>query len=60
MIFLLAMEPLHLLFKKSQEEGLLQSLSPLCDAFRVSLHVDDAALFINPTEHELLVINFIL
>jgi hypothetical protein len=57
MLFLLAMEPLHLLFKKAQECGLLGQLSPSCDACRVSLYADDAALFINPSKEELQVGN---
>jgi hypothetical protein len=53
MLFLLAMEPLHMLFKKAQDVGLLQKLSPLCDTFRVSLYADDAALFLNPDKKEM-------
>jgi hypothetical protein len=60
LLFLLAMEPLHLLFKKAQQHGLLQSLSSVCDTFRVSLYADDAAMFINPTQQELQVTNHIL
>jgi hypothetical protein len=33
MLFLLAMEPLHMLFKKAQDVGLFQKLSPLYDTF---------------------------
>jgi hypothetical protein len=51
--FLLAMEPLHRLFKKAQEVGLLAKLSKECDRFRVSLYADDATLFIKPTEEDL-------
>jgi hypothetical protein len=54
------MEPLHLLFKKAHQQGLLQSLSSDCDTFRVSLYADDAALFINPSQQELQVTNHIL
>jgi hypothetical protein len=36
MLCLLAMEPLHLLFKKAQDYGLLRQLSPSCDVCRVS------------------------
>jgi hypothetical protein len=51
MLFLLAMEPLHILFRKAQTKGLLGCLSRSCDTFRVSLYADDAAIFINPTEN---------
>jgi hypothetical protein len=47
------MEPLHRLFKKAQEIGLLHKLSKGCDAFRMLLYADDVAVFINPTEHDL-------
>jgi hypothetical protein len=60
MLFLLAMEPLHLLCKKAQELNLLRKLSPACKTFRISLYVDDVALFLNPSEHELKVLDEIL
>jgi hypothetical protein len=54
------MEPLHRLFKKAQEQGILQQLSNGCDTFRVSLYADDVAIFINPTSHDLQVTTTIL
>jgi hypothetical protein len=60
MLFLLAMEPLLLLFRKAQEEGLLQKLCLKCDACRVSLYANDAALFMNPTKQEVDTTDFIL
>jgi hypothetical protein len=60
MLFQLAMEPLQLLFRKAQEMGLLWKLHPICDAFRVSMNADDAALFLNPTKHDLDISDFIL
>jgi hypothetical protein len=60
MLFLLVMEPLHMLFKQAQQQSLLHKLSYDCDVFRVSLYADDAALFINPSQQEMLVINQIL
>jgi hypothetical protein len=60
MLFLLAMEPIHMLFKKAQHDGMLAKLSPDCDAFRVYLYADDASIFINPTIADLHVTNFIL
>jgi hypothetical protein len=50
MLFLLAMKPLHRLFQKAQQEGLLSRLAKECDMFRVSMYADDAAIFIKPTE----------
>jgi hypothetical protein len=49
-----------MLFKKAQEVNLLQNLSPASDAFRVSLYVDDAAVFIHPNVHDLQVSDHIL
>jgi hypothetical protein len=53
MLFLLTMERLHRLFQKAQQQGILQRLSNGCDTFRVSLYADDAAVFINPSSHDL-------
>jgi hypothetical protein len=60
MLFLLAMEPLHMLFKKAQQANLLDKLNPVCDAFRVALYADDAAVFIKPNVVELKVTDHIL
>jgi hypothetical protein len=60
MLFLLAMEPLHILFKKAQDDRLLQKLNPLCDTFIVSLYADDVALFLNLDEKEMQVMEHIL
>jgi hypothetical protein len=46
-LFLLAMEPLHRLFRKAQDVGLVNGLSMGCDTFRVSLYANDAAIFLN-------------
>jgi hypothetical protein len=60
MLFLLAMEPLHRLFRKAQEQGLLKQLSSGCDAFRASLYADDVVVFINPIVDDLQVTTKIL
>jgi hypothetical protein len=60
MLFLLAMEPLHLLFRKAQEAHLISSLSPHCDTLRVALYADDAALFRKPCAIEMQVLHCIL
>jgi hypothetical protein len=58
--FLLAMEPLNLLFRKAQNDGLLSNLNPQFEAFRVFMYADDAAIFIGPTASHLQVTNHIL
>lgn len=60
MIFLLAMEPLHRLFRRAREQDLLQKINHSCDAFRVSLYADDAAVFIKPSVQDLMITNCIL
>jgi hypothetical protein len=52
-LFLLAMEPLHISFKKAQDLGLVDSLSVSCDTFRMSLYADNVVAFINPTEKDM-------
>jgi hypothetical protein len=60
MLFLMAMEPLHMLFRKAQEVGLLSKLSPDCDIFRVSLYADGTVVFITPSKQDLQVTYYIL
>jgi hypothetical protein len=60
MLFLLAIELLHMLFKRAQELGLLSKLSANYDNFRVSLYADDAAVFLAPNKKDLEVTNCIL
>jgi hypothetical protein len=60
MLFLLAMEPLHRLFCRAQQFGLLDKLSKGCERFRASLYADDAAVFIKPNVREVGVTEFIL
>jgi hypothetical protein len=60
MLFLLAMKPLHRLFQKVQEVGLMPKLSNSCHKFRDFLYADDAAIFIQPSSHELQVTQSIL
>jgi hypothetical protein len=49
MLFLLAMELLHLLFQRAQQLGVLNPLQGCCTKFRMSMYADDAAVFINST-----------
>jgi hypothetical protein len=60
MLFLLAMEPLNLLFKKSQALNLLGKLQPNCNTCNISMYADDATLFIKLSKQEVQVIDFIL
>jgi hypothetical protein len=60
MLFLLAMEPQHRLFKRARELGMLTKIGKRCEAFRISLYADDATVFIWPTKHGLSVTNHIL
>jgi hypothetical protein len=60
MLFLLAMEPLHMLFKKAQEIGLLHKISPVYDGTRASLYANDATVFIHPSASDLQVTYCIL
>lgn len=59
MLFILAMEPLHKLFKKAKDLGLLSSLQRQ-RRFRCSLYADDVGLFIKPIREEMLVLRGIL
>jgi hypothetical protein len=60
MLFLLAMEHLHRLFRKAQEDNLLSKVSKGCDTFRVFLYADDAIVFIKPTKKDLMITHCIL
>jgi hypothetical protein len=53
MLFLFAMEPLHLLFCCAQCSGLLSHLHDNSEKFRASLYVDAAAIFIKPTVQDI-------
>jgi hypothetical protein len=60
MLFILAMEPLHLLFRYAQNTGALSFLHGSCARFRMSLYANDAAVFIKPTTQDLLMTKHIL
>jgi hypothetical protein len=60
MLFLLAIEPLHLLFCKAQSLGTIGFLHQNCTSFRMSLYIDDAAVFINPTLQDLQATSYII
>jgi hypothetical protein len=52
MLFLLAIEPLHMVFRYAQNSGALSYLHDNCAKFRMSLYADDVAVFIKPTTHD--------
>jgi hypothetical protein len=52
MLFFLAMEPLHRLFKKAREVGLLNKISRSCDNFRISIYADDASFL--SSQHQII------
>lgn len=59
-IFLLAMEPLHKLFQQAQEFGIICKLDKSCNNFRMSLYVDDADVFIQPTTEDYMTAKMLL
>lgn len=60
MLFLLAMEPLHQLFKYAQGLQLITTLNNKCERFQFSLYADDAAVFIRPEKQDFEVLKIIL
>jgi hypothetical protein len=60
LLFLLAIEPLHLLFYKAQSMGAIEFLHHNCTNFRLSLYVDATAVFINATLHDLQATKYIM
>jgi hypothetical protein len=53
MLFLLAMEPLHMLFRLAQNSRALGFLHDNCASFRMSLYVDNTTVFINLSYQDL-------
>jgi hypothetical protein len=51
---------LYLLFKRAHQEGLLGKLPSVFDSLRVALYVDDATVFVCPTEQDFITTNCIL
>lgn len=60
MLFLLAMEPLHKMFKVAQHQGLITFLNKNSEHFRFSLYADDAAVFIAPKAQDWSTLKMIL
>jgi hypothetical protein len=55
MLFLLAIEPLHMLFRFAHDSGELSFLHGNCASFRMSLYANDAVVFVSPIAHDLIV-----
>ena len=53
LLFILAMDPLHRLFSKATDLGLLSKVRGRLLRFRVSMYADDAAVFIKPTKKDI-------
>ena len=60
MLFILAIDPLHHIFRRATEMGTLQPLQGTPVRFRVSLYADDAAVFLGPAKEDLMAISKIL
>lgn len=60
MLFILVMEPLQRLFQIATSEGLLSPRHTRVAGLRVSLYVDDAAVFVKPNKEEVGVVAQIL
>jgi hypothetical protein len=60
MLFLLAMEPLQLLFRYAQNSGVLGHLHANCTEFRMSVYADDVVVFTNPTVQDVAATRHIL
>ena len=54
LLFVIAMEPLTALFRKGAEEGVVSKLNGISPTQRLSIYADDVALFIKPTEMDLI------
>jgi hypothetical protein len=52
MLFIIALEPLHRMIVKAEEQGLLSEFSQHPGRLRASFYADDAALFLNPVKEE--------
>ena len=60
MLFILAMEPLHLMLQRATDQGLLLPINNRRAKLRISLFADDAAIFLNPTTEEVQAVRNIL
>jgi hypothetical protein len=60
MLFILAMEPLHRLLEIASSAGLLSPIHNRSAKLRASLYADDAAIFVNPTKEDIIVVADIL
>ena len=54
LLFVIAMEALTVMFRKGAEEGVVSNLTGISPTQRLSMYADDVALFIKPTEMDLI------
>ena len=54
LLFIIAMEALTVMFRKGAEEGVVSNLTGISPTQRLSIYADDVALFIKPTEMDLI------
>lgn len=60
MLFVLAIDPLHHLFRLATEESILRQIRPRPVCFTVSLYADDADIFVTPDPQDMRVVRQIL
>lgn len=60
MLFILAMEPLHLMLDRATNDGLLTPINNRRATLRTSLYADDAAILLNPVSKEVHAVKDIL
>ena len=60
MLFILAIDPLHHLFRLAAEEGLLRPIRTRPVRFTVSLYADDAGIFVGPDQQDMQVVCHLL
>lgn len=60
MLFIITFDPLQKLLQLATQEGVLQPIQNETAKLRISMYADDAALFLNPTQQEVMAIKDIL
>ena len=60
MLFILAIDPLQLMFRAASQAGILKPIRARMASCRVSLYADDAGIFANPVKEEIDAITRIL
>ena len=60
MLFILAIDPLHHLFRRAAEEGALQPIRERPIRFSISLYADDAGIFVSMEPDDMMAVSQIL